>query len=455
MRGLGGCAIAAALVCAVPARAEIMTLDEALAVVYQTNPQLAAEGAQLRATDEEVAKADAGWRPTITASGSYGLEYQRQSLTGTARFFAPPPGTVPTLTSQITLSQPVFTSGRTVAEIDRARALFRQERARFLGTEETVFLNAVTAFFDVIRDAKIFTLQQENVAALQKQVNATQKEFALQDVTRTDVAQAQARLAGAQAALAVAQGNLAASRAAFQQVIGHKPDVLRAPPRYPDLPGTEPEVLAAALKLNPALSGAEEGERAAAYAIDDALGAMGPQVSIQGQYMYQKNSAATTFNGTDHVGVIAAQVTLPIYQGGAEYAEVRQQEALHGESQLQILNSERQVRQAAEASWKTFKAAEAAIQLNLAQQSADEIAYEGVQKEQKAGTRTVLDVLNAEQELVNAEIAVVQSEHDANVDAFQILGVMGLLEAKHLGLKVRLYDLSEQYPAGDWLNPAD
>ncbi|HEY1962168.1 MAG TPA: TolC family outer membrane protein [Rhizomicrobium sp.] len=425
-----------------------MTLDEALAVVYQTNPQLAAEGAQLRATDEEVAKADAGWRPTISSSGSYGLEYQH---TSPSSFFGPKPGTAPTLTSQITLSQPVFTSGRTVAEIDRARALFRQERARFLGTEETVLLNAATAFFDVIRDSKIFTLQQENVAALQKLLNAAQKEFALQDVTKTDVAQAQARLAGAQAQLATAQGNLAASRAAFQQVVGHKPDVLRAP-RYPDLPVTEPEVLAAALKLNPSLTGAMEAERAAAYAIDDAMGALGPQVSLQGQYLYQKNSAATAFFGTDHVGVVAAQVTLPIYQGGAEYAEVRQQEALHGQSQLQILNSERQVRQAAEASWNTFRAAQAAIQLNLAQQGADEIAYEGVQKEQKAGTRTVLDVLNAEQELVNAKIALVQSEHDAHVDAFQILGVMGLLEAKHLGLKVRLYDLSEQYPAGSWLS---
>jgi outer membrane protein len=450
MRGFGLSSLAAAALLALApgAHAEVMTLSEALAIVYQTNPQIGAEVAQLAATDEEVAKADAGWRPTLSATGSYGLQYQHESLTGAfAKLVAPPPGTVPTLTGQVVLSQPVFTSGRTAAEIDRAKALFRQERARFVGTEEQVLLNAATAYFDVIRDAKIYILEQENVASLQKQLDATQKEFALKDVTKTDVAQAAARLSGAQASLAVAQGNLAASRAAYEQMVGRKPDVLRTP-AYPDLPGTLPEVIAAALKLNPSLMGALESERAAAFAIDDATGALGPQVSIQGQYLYQKNSAATTFNGTDHVGAVVAQVTVPIYQGGSEYAEIRQQEQLHGQSQLQILVTERQVRQAAESSWKTFKAAQAAIQLDLAQQQADQTAYEGVQKEQKAGTRTVLDVLNAEQELVNAEIAVVQSEHDAYADAFQILGVMGLLEAKSLGLKVKLYDVSDQYSAG-------
>jgi outer membrane protein len=444
-----------AFLCAGPARAEVMTLDEALAIVYQTNPQLAAEEAQLRATDEEVSKADAGWRPTISATGSYGLQYQHESVAKTFfSFLTPPPGTVPTLTSQVTLSQPVFTSGRTVAEISRAKALFRQEHARFVGTEETVLLNAVTAFFDVIRDARIYLLQKESAAALQKQVDATQKEFALKEVTKTDVAEAQARLAGAQAALSIAQGNLSASRAAYEQVIGRRPDVLRAP-RYPDLPGTQQEALAAALKLNPILLAAVASERAAEYAVDDAMGALGPQVSIQGQYLYQKNSATTSYNGNAHIGAVVAQVTMPIYQGGAEYAQIREQEQLHGQSQLQIFNAERQVRQAIESTWKTYRAAQSAIQLNLAQQRADETAYEGVQKEQKAGTRTVLDVLNAEQELVNAKIAVVQSEHDAYVGAFQILDVIGLLEAKSLGLKVKLYDASERYANGDWLGFGD
>ena len=452
MQAVIRCAIAAALLpLASPLHAEVMTLDEALAVAYQSNPDLAGEEAQLRATDEEITKADAGWRPTINASGNYGAEYQHQS--GPLSFLGPRPGTVPTLTGQVVLSQPVFTSGRTAAEIRQAKALFHQEQARFLGTEETVLLNAATAFFDVIRDTRIVEFAGDNVATLAKQLNDAQEEFGLQEVTRTDVEQAQARLAGAQASLAVAQARLSASKATYQAVIGHPPSDLIAPPHYPDLPATEAEVLVAALKLNPSLAGAQENERAASFAVDAAIGALGPQLSIQGQYYYYKNSPATNFNGTDHIGIVGLQLTLPLYQGGAEYAEVRQQKHLHGQSQLEIFSAERQVRQAVESAWKNFKATNDAIQLNLAQQASDEIAYEGVQKEQKAGTRTVLDVLNAEQELVNAKIAVAQSEHDAYVYAFDILGVMGLLDAKHLGLKVRLYDTADH--SGEWIGAGD
>jgi TolC family type I secretion outer membrane protein len=426
---------------AFPARAEILTLKDALGIAYQTNPQLAGEQAQLRATDENVAQADAGWRPTVNATGSFGI---------TTSHTVPPPvfQDIDTLTHSqtagVTVSQPLFRGGRTFAEVARAKAQVRQERARLIAIEQSVLLNAVNAYMNVVRDSATYQLQVSNVAALQKQLDAARTEFKFGEVTKTDVAQAEARLAGAQAGLLTAQGQLYASRAAFTQIIGRRPELLQAYPPFPDMPATQNDAMFAALKLNPNILAAHENEQAAKFAVDDAEGALAPQVSLQGQYQYSKTKA----NRNDmnaHAATIVGQVTIPIYQGGAEWATIKQQKELHGQSQMQIFDAERQVRQAVETAWQGFQAAQAAIRANLAQVKADQLAYEGVQKERAAGTRTVLDVLNAEQELLNAEVAVVVSRHDAYVAAHQVLAAAGLLTAKALGLKVKLYDPTEHY----------
>ena len=434
----------------------IMTLNDALAIAYQTNPQIGGEQAALRAADEGVSKANAGFRPTVTASGSYGLEYEHQNQSF-GSIFQPKvtSGTVQPLTGQVVLTQPVYRGGRTAAEISKAKAQVRQERARLAGVEEQVLFDATQAYMDLVRDANIYEYQVDNVTALTKQRDDVQKEFKLKEVTRTDVAQAEARLAGAQAALAQAQGQLASSRAQFTQVIGRAPDLLEQSPAYPEMPRNLDDTIAAALKLNPGLVAARENERAAAYTVDDAVGAMQPEVNVQAEYAYSKDPlSALSFNNNleQHIGAVIGQVSIPIYQGGADIATVKQSEQLHGQSQLQIIDAERQARQQAESSWKTFTAAEDAIKLNEAQVAADQLAYEGVQKEQKAGTRTVLDVLNAEQELLNAKVAVASAKRDAYVAAAQIMAAAGLLRAKPMGLKVKLYDESEHYDdATDWL----
>jgi outer membrane protein len=430
---------------AFPARAEILTLKDALGIAYQTNPQLAGEQAQLRATDENVAQANAGWRPTVNAQASFGIQENLPSpesfLTGKRSLLHP-------MTGQVTVSQPLFRGGRTFAEVARAKAQVRQERARLIAIEQSVLLNAVNAYMNVVRDSATYQLQVSNVAALQKQLDAARTEFKFGEVTKTDVAQAEARLAGAQAGLLTAQGQLYASRAAFTQIIGRRPELLQAYPPFPDLPATQNDAMFAALKLNPNILAAHENEQAAKFAVDDAEGALAPQVSLQGQYEYsrtQLNKQSIGSNTNTHVAAITTQVTIPIYQGGAEWATIKQQKELHGQSQLQIFDAERQVRQAVETAWQGFQAAQAAIRANLAQVKADQLAYEGVQKERSAGTRTVLDVLNAEQELLNAEVAVVVSRHDAYVAAHQVLAAAGLLTAKGLGLKVKLYDPTEHY----------
>lgn len=426
-----------------PARAEILTLKDALGIAYQTNPQLAGEQAQLRATDENVAQANAGWRPTVNGQASFGIE---DSRTVPKSIFAQSPETfLHPETAGVTVSQPLFRGGRTFAEVGRAKAQVRQERARLIAIEQSVLLNAVNAYMNVVRDSATYQLQVSNVAALQKQLDAARTEFKFGEVTKTDVAQAEARLAGAQAGLLTAQGQLYASRAAFTQIIGRRPELLQAYPPFPDMPATQNDAMFAALKLNPNILAAHENEQAAKFAVDDAEGALAPQVSLQGQYEYSRNSLSFGAGTNNHIAAITTQVTVPIYQGGAEWATIKQQKELHGQSQLQIFDAERQVRQAVETAWQGFQAAQAAIRANLAQVKADQLAYEGVQKERSAGTRTVLDVLNAEQELLNAEVAVVVSRHDAYVAAHQVLAAAGLLTAKALGLKVKLYDPTEHY----------
>lgn len=435
------------------AGAETFSLNDALALAYETNPQLDAQRASLRATDEEVDKANAGWRPSINAGGSYGT--QKTEITGFGTFNSHP------LQGQVIVNEPVFRGGRTYAEISRAKALDRAGRAQLTGTEQQVLLAAVTAYMNVVRDSAIVDLNQHNVEALQKQLDATQKQFEVGELTRTDVAQSQARLSGAQTQLVTAQGQLATSRANFLQVIGRAPETLDPSSPLPAVAGTQDDALALALKQNPVLLAAQETERAADYAVDDSVGALLPQLSVQGQYQYSKDSFAAgigaTGPGTIKTTAILGQLTVPIYQGGADEASVREAKQLHSQAQLNAVNAERVTRENVSAAWETFRSAESAMASSEAQVKANQLAYEGVSKEQQVGSRTILDVLNAEQELLNSQVAVVSSRRDAEVAAYQLLSAEGLLTAQNLGLKVKLYDPQEYYDenAARWFGLGD
>ncbi|MBV9693474.1 MAG: TolC family outer membrane protein, partial [Alphaproteobacteria bacterium] len=416
-----------------------MTLNEALAIAYETNPELAAAQAGLRAADEQVAQANGGWRPTIAVGATYGVE----------KYFFPIQisglGTVNAavtdhpLNGQATITQPLFRSGRTIAEISRAKALVRSGRAQLTATEQTVLLNSVTAYMNVVRDGAIVNLRQHNVEVLKRQKQSTELEFKAGSLTRTDVAQSQARLATAQSDLVTAQGQLAISRADFLQRIGRPAESLEAKPALPKLPGDEDRVLAMAVKQNPALVTARENERAANYAVDDAWGAMGPTLSVQGQYGYSQsvlNSVQGFSSGgppqsvAEHALAVVGQLNVPIYQAGVEEANVRQTRELHAQSQLNVAVADRQVRDAVAQAWANYESALGTIESNEATERADEIAFEGVSKEQQVGGRTVLDVLNAEQELLNAQVALVSSQRNAEVAAYSVLAAGGSLTAR-------------------------
>ena len=425
-----------------PYSAGALSLKEALATAYATNPQIEAARANLRATDEEVAKANAGWRPSLSLSGTDGFQHiitdqpahsedDRNVVSGTA-----------------TLSEPLFRGGRTVAEIRRAKALVRAGQAQLANAEQTVLLDAVTAYMDVVRDTGNVEYRRNNVQVLQDQLDAGNTQLNAGAITQTDVQQTQARLAGARAGLSVAEGQLAGSRARFERVIGRPPEMLETMPQLPPLPGTLEEAVNRAVTTAPALIAAQENSRAADYAVDAAASSLLPQVSLQLQYQYAKNS---TIIGVLSPGVTQrdasafVQVTVPLYQGGAEYAGVRQAKEQRSQSLANVAEADRQVRESTQAAWGTFTSAQASIASNEMAVLANQGAVMGVIQEQRAGERSILDILNAQQELLSGEIGLANAQHDATVAAYQLLAAGGQLTARSLALDVKLYDPLEHY----------
>jgi TolC family type I secretion outer membrane protein len=423
--------------------ANALSLKEALATAYATNPQIEAARASLRAADEEVAKANAGWRPSLSLNGTDGYQHivtdqpnhseaDRDQLSGSA-----------------TLSEPLFRGGRTVAEIRRAKALVRAGQAQLTNAEQTVLLDAASAYMDVVRDTANLEYRRGNVQVLQDQLNATTTQLNAGAVTATDVQQTQARLAVARAGVSSAEGQLSVSRARFERVIGRPAEMLEAISALPALPASMDEAVNRAAVQAPALISAQENSRAADYAIDAAASALLPQVSLQLQYQYAKNSTVlgqfVNPRITQRDASIFVQVTVPLYQGGAEYAQVRQVKEQRNQSLANVADVDRQVRESAQSAWGSLVAAQASIASNELSVQANQAAVMGVIQEQRAGERSILDILNAQQELLSGQIGLANAQHDANVAAYQLLSSTGQLTARSLALDVKLYDPLEHY----------
>jgi len=425
------------------ALADTFTLNEALGIAYETNPQLEAARAGLRATDENVPTAGATFRPTANVGAMAGYEK-------IPPVFGGQPTSYP-ISGQLTVTQPVFNASN-FAQLGKAKAQVKAGRAQLVSTEETVLLAAVTGYMDVVRDESTLKLSQNNVAVLKKQRDATQEQFKVGELTRTDVAQSQARLAGAESNLINAEGQLEISRSEFEHAIGRPAETLESEPSLPPLPKVQQNVLDLAARLNPNLVAARQNVKAANYAVDQAVGALAPQLSINGQYQYtQSNPSYGPY--TIHALTVMGNLSVPLYQGGAEYAAVRQAKELRSQAQLEVADTERQVMDSARSAWQAYTSAEATIASNQSQVEADKVAYQGVKLEQQVGARTILDVLNAEQELLNSQVALVTSKRNAAVAAYQLLSAIGTLTAKDLALHVKTYDPLVHYEddAGRWV----
>jgi len=443
---LAGC-FAAPAVLAFAASACAETLSDAIALAYETNPTLQAARAQLRETDEEYVQAEAGLRPSVNlnAGYSYGNEATGQfgpQIAG-ANFGS--------ATASVSVSQPLYTGGRVSNRMDAAHADIMAGREGLRRTEIGVLQSVVGAYLDVRRDQEQVAISQDNVAVLARQLEETKARFEVGQLTRTDVAQSEARLALARSQLSANQATLAEAGAAYATVVGQNPGQLAPePPIAQRLP---PDVDAAfdfAEQSNPQILQANFVEQASAARLAAAKSQQRPQASLTASYGYYGSTTSVQTTGELpgvpatstglRVGTIGANITLPLVTGGMNGSEIRQAAEQDNVDRIGVETARRQVLQAVAQGWDQLLGARASLAADEAQVKADTVAFEGVREEQKVGLRTILDVLNAQQELETSQLALVGARHDEYVAAAGVLAAMGALEARDLIPGEPLYD---------------
>ena len=430
------------------------TLREALVSTYRTNPTLTGQREALRATDANVAIARAAGRPQVSATTGINRDLTRSGVLDVG-------GKGPDLSVGVDLSYPLFNGGSVRNNIRAAQRRVEAGRATLRAVEGDVFTEAVAAYMDVIRDRAVVELNANNVRVLTTNLEATRDRFEIGDLTRTDVAQSEARLQLARANLETTRGRLLSSEANYRRVIGHPPGDLAPPPPLPPLPATAEEAIRIALTDNPDLLAVTRQAEAAGLDVRVARAGRLPTVStgVSGTYVNalgggQENPLTGVegpATGTQTTAGLNARI--PIYQGGLPSAQIRRAQALEGQLLEQTIATERSVVAVTRSAFATYQAAQNAIQSNTVAVQANELALEGARAERNVGTRNVIDVLNAEQELLNAQVALVTAKRDAYVAGFQLLNAMGQAEADDLGLEGGpLYDPLGNYRrvSGNW-----
>ncbi len=418
--------------------AQAASLYDALATAYAGNPTLEAARAELRATDEGVPQVLSEWRPTVlgTAQGGHEWDDQHKPL-------ALEQETNPR-SYGVTVRQPIFDGFGTVAGTSQAENLVEAGRASLATTEQTVLLSAVSAYLAVVRDTAVLDLNRSNEKVLQAQLEATQVRFDVGELTRTDVAQAEARLQGAIAARIQAEGQLTASRAIYRQVIGEDPVDVKMPTETVQLPSSRDESVALSPGA-PTVRAAQYQERAAKDDIDVQFSDLLPTVAIEGSYQRQQDLGVR--DSEADVGSVLGQVTIPLYQAGAPDSRVRQSKQRYMQSKRLTDEALRAAEQEAVNAWQALETAIAQSRSFEEQVRATELALEGVRQEQEVGARTILDVLDAQQEVLNAQVSLVSSQTDGVVAQFRLLASGGALTAANLGLDVEYYDPKRHYDA--------
>jgi outer membrane protein len=427
-----------------PAGAE--TIFQALTAAYQFNPRLDAARATQRATDEEVPRALSGYRPVIT--GSADTSYQNT----TTRPPSASSGESNPRGYQVGMVQPLFRGFRTVNAVNAAEAQVRAGRETLRTTEQIVLLEAVTAFCDVVRDTAIVRLRENNVTVLTRDLKATQDRFNVGEVTRTDVAQAQARRAAAVAALDLARANLKTSRATFERVIGHPPSHL-VEARATNLIGKSlAENIEIALRESPSVVAALYAEQAARFTIDLVRGELLPTAQLEADYSKRFDSSPLV----DQVETttVTGRVTVPFYTGGEVQARVRQAKHTHVQRLQEIEQARTEVQERVVTAWSQLQAAKAAVDSDRTAVEANRIALAGVREEERVGQRTLLDVLNAEQELLNSEVNLVTDQRNVVVASYTVLSTIGRLNAQELAVASLVYDPEAHYHEvrGKWFD---
>ncbi|WP_416365320.1 TolC family outer membrane protein [Sphingobium sp. JS3065] len=432
------------------------TLQGALAKAYRSNPTLTGARAGQRATDENVPIQKASGRPALDATGSY----SESILKPTISFTSPQR----TLNASAQLSVPLYAGGSVRNSVKAARTRVAAGQADLRGTEASVFSQVVAAYMDVIRNSAVVALNQANVRALEVNLQATGDRFEVGDVTRTDVAQSESRLALARSELQGAEANLITARENYIALVGEAPDNLEPPPPLPGLPATPDSAVQVALKDNPDILAAQKLREAQQFDVRAAKGTVLPTVSAFTQagytnYLDTLNSAggSGSANGSqiNKQASAGVQLNIPFYQGGRPAAQVRRNQALESQAMEQEIEVERGVIAQTRSAYASWQASLESIESNQKAVDAANLSLEGVRAENSVGSRTILDILNAEQEAVNAKVQLVTARRNAYVAGFSLLAAMGHAEADDLNLEAgTLYDPMVNYDRvkGKWFD---
>ncbi|MBM3607761.1 MAG: TolC family outer membrane protein [Alphaproteobacteria bacterium] len=438
---------------AAPMPASAETISGALAKAYSNNPQLNVQRANTRVVDENIPRATAGYRPTITASGDAGLQ-QNEAWRPQTGFV---PGTSTTSNTMprgygLTVQQNIWNGNRTLNSVRQAESQVMLSREQLRSVEGIVLANGAIAYMNVLRDTAILNLRNNNVRVLEQQLKQTQDRFQVGEVTRTDVAQAEAALAVGRSDAFVAQSNLQNSIAVYRQVIGAQPKSL-SPARPLDrmMPKARNSAIQNALRTHPDIVAALHNADAASLAVKVSEGALMPTVNLQGNVSQRfdlQNVAGTRARTASIVG----SLSIPLYDGGLATATIRQAKEQYGAARLQVELQREAVRAAVVSNWGQWENSARVIAAQQAAVRAAEIALAGIREEARVGQRTTFDVLNAQQQLLIARVNLVTAQRDRVVSSYTVLQATGDLNAQRLGLKVTPYDPGVHYDQvrGKW-----
>lgn len=424
------------------------TIEAALVRAYQTNPQLNAQRAAVRATDENVPQALSGYRPKLNVSANAGYQY-----TDILNTFGGTPtqiiktevnGANSPRSAGATLTQTLYNGNQTANRTRAAESQVSGAREALRVLDQTILLAAASIYMDYLRDAAIVEVQKSNVRVLEQTLKQTRDRFNVGEVTRTDVAQSEAQLAAGQTQLLAAEATLTTTRANFRRIIGNDP-VNLAPGSPVDrfLPATLPASVELSLIENPNVTASMYGIDVQFLQVKVNEGALLPTVSVQASVLQGYEQQQQVYRSFTAAAI--AQVTVPIYQGGAEYSLIRQSKESLAQQRLVLEQTRDQTRANTVTAWGQLVAGKAQVASAQSQVTASEIALNGVREEAKAGQRTTLDVLNAQQALVNARVALVTAQHDRVVASYAVLAAVGRLAPQVLGLSTNVYDASVHY----------
>jgi len=447
---LGTGAAAAVLLWALAGPAPVLaeTIEAALIRAYQNNPQLNAQRSLVRSTDENVPQALSGYRPRVALTASAGYQYTDTLTTSggspTTIVRTETHGANPPRSAGLTITQTLYNGNQTANRTRVAESQVSGAREGLRVLEQTVLLSAATIYMDYLRDSAIVEVQKSNVRVLEQTLKQTRDRFNVGEVTRTDVAQSEAQLAAGKTQELQAESNLVTTRSNYRRIIGNEPENL-APGSPVDryLPSTLPKAVELSLIENPNVTAAMFGVDVNFLQVKVNEGALLPTVTLAGsvQQAYEQTMIAQRSFGASAI----AQLTVPVYQGGSEYSLIRQSKETLAQQRLNLETTRDQTRANTVTAWGQLVAGKAQVSSAQAQVQASEIALNGVREEAKAGQRTTLDVLNAQQALVNARVALVTAQHDRVVASYSVLNNIGRLSPQVLNLPTITYDPSVHY----------